>query len=308
MIVGTEHFEIENLLGTVEDFLHVKRYFDGRHHIEQISALTKTPIADIRSIVEAFNDAGLLRSEPSVEFISAEKYLSRVNESCVMWRRQIGFHRLFGMLERQEVRREVFLGFILETYHYVASASKHIGCAATNCRNPQWQPLLSRYFVEEYDHSELFLEALSCMAVDRERAKSAHPIIGTMSLINMLCEIGRTSSLAYISCLSLIEARADDFAEAKLTMERLSDAFGFPQNSMQPIISHMEGDIAAGHAGMLEQALESLPQIPADEAHFAVNCLHDLKHSFDQFHDQILQYYSDISNYIPRLRVDYFSL
>jgi hypothetical protein len=36
--------------------------------------------------------------------------------------------------------------------------------------------------------------------------------------------------------------------------------------------------------------------------------MHDLKHSFDQYNDNIIVYYSDVSNYIPRLKVDYFSL
>ncbi len=57
-----------------------------------------------------------------------------------------------------------------------------------------------------------------------------------------------------------------------------------------------------------EEALRGRACVPAAQAHRAVNNLHDLKHSFDQYHFGIIGYYSDISNYIPRLKVDYFSL
>lgn len=73
------------------------------------------------------------------------------------------------------------------------------------------------------------------------------------------------------------------------------------------MIKHMMIDVAAGHKGLLEEALEGRESVDAEQAHRAVNYLHDLKHSFDQQHDEILKYYGDF-NYIPRLKVDYFSL
>ena len=67
-------------------------------------------------------------------------------------------------------------------------------------------------------------------------------------------------------------------------------------------------NVKANHTGLLEEALEGRDVVPAAQAHRAVNNLHDLKHSFDQYNDNIILYYSDVSNYIPRLKVDYFSL
>lgn len=124
----------------------------------------------------------------------------------------------------------------------------------------------------------------------------------------MLCDIGRSSTLAYFACTSLFEANKSDFQPARQKLEKVAMGYGVAPDSIAQIISHMEADISMGHKGLLQEALHDKTLIDSDEAHYAVNCLHDLKHSFDQFHDQILQYYNDISNYIPRLKVDYFSL
>jgi hypothetical protein len=136
----------------------------------------------------------------------------------------------------------------------------------------------------------------------------AHPIIGTMSLVNMLCDIARRDTLAYLCCTVLFEARGEDMGDAADELRAIAEGYGYPANAVDPLIAHMGIDVEAGHVGLLAEALESRTSIPADQAHRAVNALHDLKHSFDQFHDQVVQYYSDIANYLPRLRVDYFSL
>lgn len=308
MIVGTEHFEIGQELGTREQFLSVKRYFDGRHSIAQISELTGVPESDIQGIVESFEELGLLRIETALDSINRDDFIRQIKESCIMWSQQIGYHRLFGGLEKGEFRKEVFIGLLLETYHYVKSAPRHTSAALASCSDDKYRKILTEYFVEEYDHADLVLRSLEAVGIPREQTESAHPIIGTMSLINMMCEIGRQSSLAYLTCTSLFEARKEDYEPAKASFEGIARTYGFNPSVVAPILEHMHGDVLAGHTSLLEEALQDREYISPQEAHFIVNCLHDLKHSFDQFHDQIIEYYSDISNYIPRLKVDYFSL
>jgi hypothetical protein len=146
------------------------------------------------------------------------------------------------------------------------------------------------------------------MGVPEIQVERAHPLIGTWSLINNLCEIAREDTLGYLACTKLFEARGADSLEGGETLRRLAAAYGYPADSVDPLVSHVEEDVKANHIGLLEQALTDRRAVPADQAHRAVNNLHDLKHSFDQYGDNIVLYYSDVSNYIPRLKVDYFSL
>ncbi len=99
MIVGKEFFELTEEMGSKELFYEVKRYFDGRHSISEISKITNVSEEDIRGIVEVFNEVGLFRKEEPVHFIKKEDFVNKVQEACLMWNRQIGYHQLFRSLE-----------------------------------------------------------------------------------------------------------------------------------------------------------------------------------------------------------------
>lgn len=309
MIVGDQHFELEQQGADLKTFLNFKRYLDGRHTIEEISEITGISVQDTLGIVNSFAEQNLLRQEDgSLEKIPTETFLKQIDKSTAMWTEQIGYHRLWPGLENQEYRKEVFLGLVLETYHYIKSASRHISTAIAHCAEPDWRQLLSEYLSEEYDHAWMARDCLVRMGLPLEQVENAHPVIGTWSWINNLCQIAREDTLGYLACTKLFEARGMDTVNGAHTLQRLASAYGYPDDCMQPLVSHVEEDVRAEHTGLLEQALQERDYVPAWQAHRAVNNLHDLKHSYDQYSDGIILYYSDVSNYIPRLKVDYFSL
>jgi hypothetical protein len=308
MIVGKEYYEITEEYGTRDQFFNIKRYFDGRHSIGEIVARSGADEESVRQIAEVFHELGLLHRATPMDFIPGSVFLEQVQSSCQMWGRQIGYHQLFAGLEEGSVRKELLLGLVLETYHYVKSAPKHIATAIAHCDDERIVPLLSRYFTEEYNHAGMMLLALKRMGLRKEHILDANPMIGTWSLVNNLCEIARQDTLAYLACTTLFEARAEDFEAGSAGLRAAAVRLGFTEESVEPLITHMRIDVEAGHVGLLEEAIEAFGRIPADRAHRAVDHLHNLKHSYDQFHDNVLAYYSDIANCIPRLKVDYFSL
>ncbi|WP_409186253.1 iron-containing redox enzyme family protein [Amycolatopsis sp. VS8301801F10] len=309
MIVGERHFEIEQKGADFDTFLNFKRYLDGRHTIKEISEITGISPEDAIGIVNGFAEQELIRVEDeSLDKIPVPVFLDQIDRSTGMWSEQIGFHRFWSSLENQRYRREVFLGLILETYHYIKSASRHISTAIAHCTDPAWEHQLSEYLSEEYNHAWMARDSLLRMGLSRDEVENAHPVIGTWSLINNLCEIARGDTLGYLACTKLFEARDSETLDGANDLQRLAVAYGYPEDCLEPLVSHVAEDVNANHTGLLEEALEGRDYVPAAQAHRAVNNLHDLKHSFDQYYYGIAQYYSDISNYIPRLKVDYFSL
>lgn len=309
MIVGQEHFSLEQEGSDLKSFLNLKRYLDGRHSVSEIAEITGVPLEDCLGVATSFEEQGLLRVEdPELERIPVSDFLKQIDASVGMWAEQIGYHRLWSGLENLDFRKEVFLGLILETYHYINSAARHIGTAVTHTTDEKWRHLLAEYLSEEYDHAWMARKSLVNMGVPEEQVLSAHPIIGTWSLANNLCEIARTDTLGYIACTKLFEARGTETLEGADQLEELAVKYGFPEGCLAPLASHVRADVEANHVGLLEEALEGRDYVDAASAHRAVNNLHDLKHSYDQWADGIVLYYSDIANYIPRLKVDYFSL
>jgi pyrroloquinoline quinone (PQQ) biosynthesis protein C len=309
MVVGDQHFVIEQTGKDFDTFLNFKRYLDGRHTLAAISEITGLSIVDATGMVDAFIGQGLIRTgEESTEGIPVDVFTKQIDKSISMWSDQIGYHRLWPGLETKRFRKEVFLGLIIETYHYINSASRHISTAIAHCQDPDWKQLLSEYLSEEYNHAWMPRESLVRMGMRERDVVEAHPLIGTWSLINNLCEIARNDTLGYLACTKLFEARGGETLDGAQRLQRLAVEYGYPDDCLQPLVSHVQTDVEANHLGLLEEALQGRTSIAAADAHRAVNNLHDLKHSFDQYHYDIIAYYSDISNYIPRVKVDYFSL
>jgi pyrroloquinoline quinone (PQQ) biosynthesis protein C len=309
MIVGDQHFELEHHGADLKSFLNFKRYLDGRHTVAEISEITGVSVDDTLAIVNSFAEQGLIRDEDqALDQIPTATFLKQIDKSCAMWTEQIGYHKLWSGLENMDFRKEVFLGLIMETYHYINSASRHISTAIAHCSDPAWKHLLSEYLSEEYDHAWMARDSLINMGLSKEEVDNAHPLIGTWSWTNNLCEIAREDTLGYLACTKLFEARGVDTLDGAHTLQRLAEAYGYPEGCLSPLVSHVEEDVKANHTGLLEEALADRASVPAWQAHRAVNNLHDLKHTFDQYNDGIITYYSDVSNYIPRLKVDYFSL
>jgi hypothetical protein len=308
MIVGKEHYELTADNGTRETFLKLKRYLDGRHTLSDISQRSGVALGNVKEIAAQFDALGLFRTAAPTAAISKDDFLQKVEQSTMMWRRQIGYHRLFGLLERGEAGNDLIAGFLLETYHFVRMAAQHIGTAIAHCDDPGAIDLLSEYLADEYRHHKLIADSVAAMGIPRDQIENAHPVIGTLSLVNMLCQIGRTSTLGYLCCLNLIEARPQDEQGSRAAWELIAQKAGLDGKVFDGLVRHMQIDVKVGHADLLATALSKRESIPAHDAHQAINQMHDLKHAFDQFHDQIVQYYTDVSNYVPRLTVDYFSL
>ncbi|MDB5142919.1 MAG: hypothetical protein JWQ66_1632 [Mucilaginibacter sp.] len=307
MIVGKSYFQLDTF-GNRDNFLHLKSLLDGRNSVDQICEKTGIDPGNVNSILSTFSEIGILRQETPTSFVKSSDFIEKITDSCDMWQKQIGFHKLFDDLENSRLRKEVFIGWLIETYHYVKSAPVHTSFAIANCKNNFWRDILTGYFIDEHTHWKLYEDSLCEMGVNRTSLQNAHPLIGTMSLINMLCDIASKDTLAYFACTGLFEAKKADFNAAEKNFLKIAQLYGFEGCTVSPIIDHMRQDVMANHTSLLSEALEGINEIEALDAHYAVNCVHDLKHAFDQFHDQVISYYSDISNYIPRLKVDYFSL
>jgi pyrroloquinoline quinone (PQQ) biosynthesis protein C len=305
MSVGRKYLEITGKSLTREQFMSITRYLDGRHSINDIGALTGLGPEVVTKVVELLAARGALAAGEPDDMIPVQEFVTVINGVCQSWGRQLGQHPLFQGLADLSLRKEVFIGLFIETYHYVSSAPRHIATAISSCRDKAYASLLAEYFVEEYNHAGLLAETLERLGLDRAALENSYPASGTVSLVTMLCEIARTDTLAYWASTSLMEARADQVETSSAKMREVCQAYGWPTEALDPFISHAAADVEAGHSNLLSLALSTTPAIPAAHAHAAVNSVHDLKHAFHIFFDQILSYYSNISNHIPRQAVGF---
>ncbi|MEW6641415.1 MAG: hypothetical protein AB1586_12990 [Pseudomonadota bacterium] len=307
LVVGRKHFQLEQLQGERSAFFGLKSYFDGRHTIRDISKATGIGERDIIGVADAFHSAGLLQQRANVGTIPVADFLELLEDTSIMWRRQIGLHRLFGGLEAGLFRREVFIGLLLETYHYVRLLSPTLLGVAQRWEDSPVRQIVLDYAREEMEHYRSYEASLNAIDRLRGHVESSYPTIGTLSLIRNFESIGSRSGLSLVCCLQLIEARAFEADDAEDHLVRIARQYDL-ENVIDPFVAHMRADLGLTHASLLTHALQGAVGVDESAAHEAVNDMHDIKHCFDEFHDGVIKYYDDISNYIPRPRVDYFAL
>jgi hypothetical protein len=278
-----------------------------RHTLEEISVATRLSIESVGDIVATLAEMGLFQTRSATRTIPVDLFQKMVEESSVMWRRQIGLHPLFTGLANGTFRTEVFIGLLLESCHYVCLLPRMLRQVAEGMRTEKYRRIVMNYAEEEMDHHLNYRQSLLQISRIAPHLEDAHPTVGTLSLIRNLESIGRQHELSLLACLQLIEAHPFEMADGEAHLLEIAGRYGMT-HLMAPFIDHMRADIDLGHSSILMQALSGVDAIPAETAHQAVNDMHDLKHCFDVFHDSIIGYYGDLSNYIPRPRVDFFAL
>lgn len=307
LVVGRNHFQLELLEGGLPRFFHLKSYFDGRRTIQDISKATGVSESDVIDVADAFGSAGLLQLRTNTAEISLNDFLRSVEDTSIMWRRQIDLHNIFGGLETGLCRKEVFIGLLLETYHYVRLLSPTLLKVAERWESSLIRQTVIEYAMEEMEHYRSYEAALDTIDRLHGHVGNSNPTIGTLSLIRNFESIGMRSGLSLVCCLQLIEARAFEADDAEDHLLRIARNYNL-EKVVEVFIAHMRSDLGLMHANLLNAALQGVSAIAESDAHEAVNDMHDIKHCFDEFHDSIVKYYDDVSNYIPRPKVDYFAL
>lgn len=308
MAAGHQYYTVTGQRLSPDEFMTVKRYLDGSHTLAEVSARTGMSMADLVRLTRILKDAGLIEQPLNQDQVPADDFARLIEETCGAWTRQMSAHLLFNGLAAHSLPKEVFLGLILETYHYVKSSPRHVATAIAHCTDPGTEALLAEFFAEEYDHAEYIVQALERLGIPRDQTARSYPGSGTLSLIHMLCDIARRDTLAYLASIVFAEARHETFEAASKSLLDICDGYGWPADVIEPVMSHVRIDLEAGHSSLLAQAVADRPAIPVGQAHAAVNALHDLKHAFDQYYDSIVKYYSNKANHIPRQPVGYYSL
>lgn len=308
MIAGRKHFEVKGVHLTLEQFMVISRYLDGEHALHDIAEATQLSGSDVALIVNSLTELGMMEQSEKSSSLSVREFMQGIDGVSEAWGRQLSAHRLFQGLRDRSFRQEVFLGLMIETYHYVRSAPRHIATAIAYCSDRRFEELLSGYFVDEYAHADLMVRTLEKLGVPRPLIKQSRPTSGTLSLINMLAEIARKDTLGYLACTTLTEVREKDYQSAISSTREMSEEYGYSAEALDDFITHSTEDVGAGHSKLLSVALDGHASISAEQADLAIECLHDLKHSFDDYYDHVIKYYSNIANHIPRRPVNFLSI
>lgn len=216
-----------------------------------------------------FEDAVIFLSEqfvpPSVTSPLDSKTLYKL--AC-SWLRSIDGHELWDtMVESGSF--SLIQGFMLENYHYLSSATRHVSSAISSCPDGHIQFELIDHLADELEHCRLLQESLE-QAAEIDRVESCRPLPTTIAFVDYLRDLATTDWRGYLIASAFLQG---SLAEGRPTGRHLRFYDEVIKKNpdasflLSPLRHHDEIDEKLGHDCRAERRLEALVsrhQIPEE--------------------------------------------
>jgi len=306
LIMSNSAFEVPTEEANL--FLKIRSFCTGHNTIEDISIKSAIPLNKILSMINSMKeiDAFHLPYSP-LDTISKNQQQNTLISATNLWAEQLEDTHISHEIFSGKTSKNVVIGWLLETYHYVKTFPEALEIAAKNASSGL-KDLLTSYAKQEKGHEKFILESLMRAGITRLEVESSIPLISTRTIDFLLKELFTIEPCSVLLVAGIIEA--DDYNEhsALEIAKMLNKTHQFPIDMLEPFFEHVKIDFKYGHHKLLENNLAYLQEIKSENLNDVVNKLHDIKHAFDVQRLEIFDYYNKVGNYLPRQYVDFFAI
>lgn len=205
------------------------------------------------------------------ETISPQRFASICRHYFPRWKTRLFSHPLWQQLASGEATRSQFIGWLLESYHFIEGVNDRLALAVAECYDLRIRPLFAHHFVEEYDHAKFFISALNALGFDEATIISSRPLPGTLAILNFMRQCARRDPLQYAVCSGFLESTGGDRERARTFFAHVAEHYS-PETEevVGPLVGHVSLDEAYGHNNLMEKIVERIGLIPIARASAAV--------------------------------------
>lgn len=180
-------------------------------------------------------------------------------------------HRFWTDLGDCRLAVPLFTGWLIESCHFVGSASVRMTQSLPRQPDSQFKQLLAVHAGEELDHARFFLKALRLLGYEENFVKRRKPLPETSALVTIARSFARQSPLAYAFVSGFLESTRDDEASKRLAETLI--ARGVSGDVLASAQEHERLDKDLGHRGLLEEIVEAYGLVGEREFAFACDCV-----------------------------------
>jgi pyrroloquinoline quinone (PQQ) biosynthesis protein C len=275
--------------------LAVARRADGAHTATQVAVeagCTEEAVLSHLSFLQ--NEAVVLDLADYRSGWPTDEALVKLRAAARFYNLRVAANPALQELFSGQASREVFLGFAIEFYFYVRSATTYMAQGTARFDHdaatmaPYW-----RHFREEAKHHEIFREGLLATGMTAARLRPNCAIATTQALINFLFERASRTLVEYGSLFALMQPpkKAEPAARAE-KYERLRRSYPFADKFIHALEHHETIDAEAGHqTWALEQHLRCFAWVSAEDMWRAYMTMRDAACFFAMFFDGIKNSY-----------------
>lgn len=291
-----------------QKFLKIRSYCTGHHSVDEIAEKSQLLTNEVHAMISSLDEINLLHLPfKPLESISKNHIVTTLMAATDIWREQLSDTHISREIFQGKTSRQVVIGWLLETYHYIKQFPVLLQTAADRA-DGRLKNLLQDYAKQENGHEFFILQSLLKAGLSRGEVEESIPLVSTRTIDLLLTELFTLEPSTVLLVAGIIEADDYDQDAANEVANTLHQVHDLPLDMLTPFFKHVDIDNKLGHHQLLKNNRQYLQMINPQHLHRIVNMLHDIKHAFDLQRLEIYDYYDKLGNYIPRQRVDFFAI
>lgn len=245
---------------------------DGNRAASPIANELGLPLKTVETLCERLIEFDLAVSlESSDHAVTPQKFSSTCRSYFPRWKNRLFSHALWQQLATGEATREQFIGWLLESYHFIEGVNDRLALAVAACDDLKIRPLFAHHYVEEYDHADFFINALNALGLDEATIFSSRPLPGTLAILNFMRQCARRDPLQYAVCSGFLESTGSDRERARTFFAYVAKNYSPDTNDVvTPLVDHVQLDECYGHNNLMETVVERIGPVPTARASAAL--------------------------------------
>jgi pyrroloquinoline quinone (PQQ) biosynthesis protein C len=274
---------------------------DGTRSLAALREQAPIPQESLTQMVRQLLQANVIGLPEDRRGLTGPEFYQLHAEYSRGWLDGIAAHPIWPAMTEGRVDRAVVIGFVIEKFHYIEGAYEHMALAAANA-DPRISADLTRHFMEEYNHGDIYLGGLSSL-FPKSAVVESLPLPSTRALVNCLNELAMTDSFAYYSAnefLQKTENIGDDLDDpVEIFYRAIESHYQLPPAVCRSMRAHTDQDQKLGHANVFEEMCAKMGEISIDSANEYLRATRQIADHLEYFLDGILGHYTRCP-YVPR--------
>ncbi|MDJ0899533.1 MAG: iron-containing redox enzyme family protein [Xenococcus sp. MO_188.B8] len=195
------------------------------------------------------------------------------------------------------ISRNQLIGYALESYHVTHLCPRLLAPSLANYESLTTQKLLQEFLVSELHHDRLIENSLNSVGIEKEQLQQMQPLPMTFAVCSTLGVLALQHPLNFKAALMLFEEDDKKFHEL---FKQRCQAEKLPSEFYQPILLHAHINDEGAHEQITEVLLAEIPYVSPEEQVAVKKSLGILMESMVLRTHEIIDYYGNPNNIIPR--------
>lgn len=278
---------------------------DGTRALGDLAAQSDVPLGAMLALLEPLAEDGfLIDADAPSRARTGAAFVDAFFDECRFWSKVIFGQPFWRGILAGRASREVVLGWGIEFFHFVEAANEYMAAGVAHCRDgAEIREMVARHYVEEAEHSAIFLKGLTGCGLRAEQILEAPPLATTRALVNHLNELARQGTLPYAAAFGIMQPTREpgDANAVNAFYDRLGESYGYARPMFEGFRAHALIDVDLVHEQtILERICIERTAMEEREAAEAVRAARGVAEHFCLFFEGILDFYGGTRVQLPR--------